>query len=257
LRQAQKMEALGTFAGSVAHDFNNILFAIGANAEVALLDAQSGEPVLDSLAEIVKAHARGRDLVRQILLFSRRQEPRREIMDVAPVVEEALRLLRPTMPPGVTVRTRAAEALPPVRADALQLHQVMMNLGTNAAYAMRERGGTLTADVDAITVEGGTQRSHTGLEPGSYIRVKVADTGTGMTEEVRERLFEPFFTTKGEAGTGLGLSVVHGIVREHGGVITVTSEVGAGTTFEIYLPADTSGLVATAADRETIEGARE
>jgi PAS domain S-box-containing protein len=252
LRQAQKMEALGTLAGGIAHDFNNILTAIGGNAELAALDAPADSPLAENVHEILKAHARARDLVRQILLFSRRQESSRQVVALEPVVDEALQLLRATVPPNIEIRTRVAPGLPRVRADGSQLHQVIMNLGTNAAYAMRERGGTLSVELDAITVDGAAAGLPPELEPGRYLRLAVADTGCGMSPEVRERLFEPFFTTKGQAGTGLGLSVVHGIIREHGGAIAVTSAPGTGTEFDVYLPAEQADVVPASAGRSGV-----
>jgi signal transduction histidine kinase len=237
LRQAQKMDALGTLAGGIAHDFNNILTAIGGFAQLASLDAPPDGDLRESIQEILKAHARARDLVRRILLFSRRQESSREVMAVGPVAEEALQLLRATLPRNIEIRTRLAPHLPLVRADATQIHQVMMNLGTNAAYAMQDGGGVLSVELDAITVGAEAPALSAELEPGRYLRLRTADTGCGMSPEVRDRLFEPFFTTKGQAGTGLGLSVVHGIIRDHGGTITVTSEPRVGTQFEIHLPA--------------------
>jgi two-component system cell cycle sensor histidine kinase/response regulator CckA len=228
------MDAIGTLAGGIAHDFNNILTAIGINAQLAALDVPPG-PAADSLASVQRACGRARDLVRRILLFSQRQKSSPQLMDPGPVTEEAIELLRAAIAPSVVIRMHAASGLPQVNVDPAQLHQVMMNLGTNAAYAMREQGGTLTIAIDAVVHDGGGPLQ---LDPGRYLRLTVADTGVGMTPEVRERLFEPFFTTKGQAGTGLGLSIVHGIIQDHGGAITVTSEVGNGTTFEIHLPAD-------------------
>jgi signal transduction histidine kinase/ActR/RegA family two-component response regulator len=250
LRQAQKMEALGTLAGGIAHDFNNLLTAIGANAQLAALDVEPGGPAAASVGEILKAHGRARDLVRRILLFSRRQDSSRQAVAVAPIVEEAMQLLRATVPPKVAIRVNAAPSLPPVLADPVQIHQVLLNLGTNAAYAMRERGGTLTVSLDVAPDDAGGTGPYPELDPGRYLRLRVTDTGSGMSEEVRERLFEPFFTTKGLEGTGLGLSVVHGIVRDHGGSIAVTSEEGAGTTFEILLPAREAEAGSTEEGRE-------
>nr|WP_240979029.1 ATP-binding protein [Longimicrobium terrae] len=237
LRQAQKMDALGTLAGGVAHDFNNILTAIHGYGELALLEARPGGEQRESIDEILKACVRARDLVRRILLFSRGQQSSRDVMPLGPVVEEALQLLRATLPRSIEIRSHATPHPPPVRADATQMHQVMMNLGTNAAYAMREQGGVLSVELGVIDVETAAAGFAAELKPGRYLRLTVTDTGCGMRPEIRERLFEPFFTTKGHAGTGLGLSVVHGIVRDHGGSISVTSEPGEGSRFDIHLPA--------------------
>lgn len=241
LRQAQKMDALGTLAGGIAHDFNNILAAIRGYGELALLDAPPGGALRESIDEILKACVRARELVRRILLFSQGQQSTLEVMPLGPVVDEALQLLRATLPPRIEIRFHAAPHLPPVRADATQVHQVVMNLGTNAAYAMREDGGILSVELGAVDVETEAAGFAAELKPGRYLRLRVTDTGCGMRPEIRERLFEPFFTTKGQAGTGLGLSVVHGIVRDHGGTISVTSEPGAGSRFDVHLPAATEG----------------
>ncbi len=237
LREAQKMEALGTLAGGIAHDFNNILTAIGGHVDLARADLPADHPATDSLSEIARAYGRARDLVRRILLFSRREEGRREVIALTPVLEEALHLLRASLPPNVRIEPTLAPDLPPVLADGTQLHQVMMNLGTNAGYAMREAGGALQVAVDLIEVGDIAHAPSPELREGPTVRWRVRDTGSGMDREVMQRLFEPFFTTKGLAGTGLGLSVVHGIVRDHGGHIAVQSAIGRGTEFTIYLPA--------------------
>jgi|CXWL01.1.fsa_nt_gi PAS domain S-box-containing protein len=233
LREAQKMEALGTLAGGIAHDFNNILTAIGGNAELALGELEDTAPAAASLRDIVTAHARARDLVRRILLFSRQEATVRHAMSPGPVVEEALQLLRASLPPTIQIQLRIEEDLPPVFADATQWHQVVMNLGTNAVFAMRERGGTLTVRLELVTA---AELAPAGAST-DHVRLTVQDTGAGMSRDVRERLFEPFFTTKGSEGTGLGLSVVHGIIREHGGSIRVESEPGQGTAILVDLPA--------------------
>ena len=237
LRQSQQMEALGTLAGGIAHDFNNLLTAIGGNAELALTEPSVTSPVKAHLSELRRAHARAADLVKRILLFSRRHEPDRRAISVAPVIEEAVQLLRASLPATIAIRSSAQPDLPVVLADASQIHQVIMNLGTNAAHAMQERGGTLRIVVDQLTIGDPLTSPSAELRPGPHVRISVSDTGTGMSPDVRARLFEPFFTTKGTAGTGLGLSVVHGIVTDHDGAITVESGVGEGSTFHIYLPA--------------------
>ena len=236
LRQSQKMQALGTLAGGIAHDFNNILTAINSNAELAIEETGATGPAQGSLLEIRKAGQRAKGLVRQILIFSRRQETRREVIDLAPVVEEALRLLRASLPKTIAITTHVAHGLPPVSADATQIHQIVMNLGTNAGYAMGERG-SLTVDLARLAFAADSPTPSVNLKAGMYVRLTVADTGTGMSRETLERIFEPFFTTKGSAGTGLGLSVVHGIMRDHEGAITVESELRKGTAFHLYFPA--------------------
>ena len=237
LRQSQKMEALGTLAGGIAHDFNNILTAIGGNVELALLDARD-ERMRAYLEEVKHAHERARDLVKRILVFGRRQEATKRVIALQPVVEEALRLIRATVGHGIRLETRFASDVAPVLADSTQIHQVLLNLATNAAHAMRESGGVLTVSLDERTTRNPmADRMPAELNPGRYVRLSMRDSGSGMTADVRERIFEPFFTTKGVLGTGLGLSVVHGIVHDHGGGICVESEPGRGTLFELYFPA--------------------
>jgi signal transduction histidine kinase len=242
LRQAQKMDALGTLAGGIAHDFNNILTAIGGNAELAQLRTPQGAPTREYLDEIARAHVRASDLVERILLFSRRQEPERRVIQVEDVALEALELLRSSLPPMIEARATIAADLPPVFADPTQIHQIVMNLGTNAGHAMQETGGVLSLDVRAEEI-GEATGPFAGLQPGRHVCIAVSDTGTGMSGAILDRLFEPFFSTKGAAGTGLGLSVVHGIVRDHGGEIAVDSELGRGSRFRVCLPASTSPRV--------------
>jgi PAS domain S-box-containing protein len=252
LRQSQKMQALGTLAGGIAHDFNNILTAINGNAELALEEGTADDPVRISIQEIRKAGQRAKDLVKQILIFSRRQETRRQVIALGPVVDEALRLLRTTLPKTISITTHEAPGLPKVLADATQIHQIIMNLGTNAGHAMGERG-TLAVELERVVIgeDGGPSGE---LRPGTHIGLTVRDSGTGMSPEVLRRVFEPFFTTKGTAGTGLGLSVVHGIMRDHEGAITVESELGRGTTFHLLFPAATAAGTAPAAG--TVERVR-
>ena len=237
LRQSQKMEALGTLAGGIAHDFNNILTAIGGNLDLALADTKDDD-VRGSLDEVKQAYERARELVRQILVFSRQEETPKEVIPLQPIVEEALRLTRKTIGPSVKVETVFADDLPPVFADAGRVHQIMMNLVTNAAYAMADKGGELRVELGRMTTRNALDEGLPAeLRPGEYVRLSVSDTGVGMSPEILDRLFEPFFTTKGVAGTGLGLSVVHGIVHEHGGAIDVSSAPGEGTRFDVYFPA--------------------
>lgn len=235
LRQAQKMEALGTLAGGIAHDFNNILTAIGGNVELAQQEVAPGSLLSEYLESIGSAHLRARDLVQRILLFSRGQEPERRVIQLEEVVEEALKLLRSSLPPMIETRASYAPGLPPISADPTQIHQIIMNLGTNAAHAMHQGGGILSVEVSAVQIDE-IQAPSPDLHDGLHVCVSVEDTGPGMDREVLDRLFEPFFTTKGLKGTGLGLSVVHGIVREHGGAITVYSELGRGSRFDLYFP---------------------
>jgi PAS domain S-box-containing protein len=238
----QRMESIGTLAGGIAHDFNNILTAIAGNAKLAAADLPSGHIVHTHLYEIEKASHRASDLVRQILTFSRRQEAQRITLRLRDIVAEALRLLRATLPAQVDIQSTFADDTPNISANATQMHQVVVNLGTNAAHAMREHGGIIAVKLDAVTIDEQVTAQHSGehpieLRPGRYARLTVSDNGMGMDAATQERIFEPFFTTKAQGqGTGLGLSVVHGIVRGHDGAITVRSEPSHGTVFTLYFP---------------------
>ena len=235
--RSQKLEALGTLAGGIAHDFNNILLAIGANAEIGLADAPPGDPVRECLAEIARASTRATDVVRQILAFSGPQDPRRRRLAPRSVVEEALRLLRATIPATVELRADFEPDLPAISADAGQIHQVIVNLATNAAAAIGSRSGRIDFRLDAADV-GELARSLPDLHEGRYVRLTVSDDGRGMDPETLECVFDPFFSTKPPGqGSGLGLAVVHGIVKSHGGAISVASEPGKGATFRLYFPA--------------------
>ena len=236
--QSQKMEALGTLAGGVAHDFNNILLAISGNAKLAMEDLPPGHPAQRSLAEIEKASGRASDLVRRILTFSRQQEGKRVVVQLQPIVEEALRLMRPTLPTMVEIKTRVAMDVPSVAIDPIQIHQVIMNLTANAAHAIGSRGGLIELRLDAMRITEHNNQGSLQLVPGRYARLRVTDDGPGMDAQTRERIFDPFFTTKPVGqGTGLGLSVVHGIVKNLGGAISVYSQLGKGTAFDLYFPA--------------------
>jgi len=236
LRQSQKMEAIGTLAGGIAHDFNNILAAIIGFTEMAADDIPPGSPTHHRLELVLKSGFRGRDLVRQILAFSRKAEYERGPLALSPVIDETLKLLRASLPSTIRIRTALGSISNVVVASPSEVQQVLMNLCTNAAHAMRENGGELAVLLDETELDA---RSAPDLEliPGKYARLVVKDTGTGMDEEVMKRIFEPFFTTKevGE-GTGLGLSVVYGIVKALKGNIFVESAPGVGTLFRILLP---------------------
>ena len=249
LRRSQKMEALGTLAGGIAHDFNNLLLAISGNTNLAAADLSADHPVQEQLAEIAKASARAADLVRRILAFTRQSEPRRIVVQLEPVIREALQLLRSTLPAMIEIRTDFAHNIPAVAVDPTQVHQIIMNLLTNAAYAIGDRGGSIAVALDALSVAGELAATSTDLHEGRYARLTVRDSGCGMDRATLERIFDPFFTTKPPGqGTGLGLSAVHGIVRSYGGAITVQSEPRAGATFRVYLPA----VEETVADARTV-----
>ncbi|MCA9420570.1 MAG: PAS domain S-box protein, partial [Nitrospira sp.] len=237
VRQSQKMEAIGTLAGGIAHDFNNILMAILGYAELAKLSTRDNKGAQRNLEEVMVAGQRAKELVQQILAFSRQTEQIRQPLDLQLVVKEVCKFLRATLPATIDIRQNFAEATSIILGDPIQMHQVLMNLCANAEHAMRGSGGILELKVEHVTGE----PDGIGINPypkgGAYIRLTVRDTGSGMTPEVAQRIFDPFYTTKevGE-GTGMGLAVVHGIVISHGGVIKVESEPGQGTTFNIYFP---------------------
>ncbi len=237
LRQAQKMEALGTLAGGIAHDFNNILSAVIGYTELAMQDTDDESPAHANMKEVFKAAKRAADLVAQILTFSRRTEQERKPLLLAPIMKEALKLLRGTLPSTIDIQQKIAADCPPVLADATQMHQVIMNLCTNAYHAMREQGGMLDVSLGVIEFQEEKEAGNLIIPPGKYARMSISDTGHGMSPEVRDRIFEPYFTTKrGRDGTGLGLSTVHGIAKIHDGAVTVYSEEGEGTTFNVFLP---------------------
>ena len=239
LQVSQRLESVGQLAAGIAHDFNNILTAITGNAKLALGDLPADHPVQQNLAEIQKGSLRATQLVRQILTFGRQQAPRREAMKLAPVVDEALKLIRAALRAGIEIRTHFDSGLPDVFADSTQIHQIVMNLATNAADAMAKQPvGVLEIRSEPVIVDADLARTTPELHEGSYVRLSIRDSGCGMDKATTARIFEPFYTTKppGE-GTGLGLSVVHGIMKTHGGAITVYSDVGKGTVFHLYLPA--------------------
>lgn len=236
LRQAQKMESLGTLAGGVAHDFNNLLAVIVNSLELARADAAPADPIARRLDQIAAAASRAGELVKQILAFSRRLPISRSVTSVRTVVEEVAGLLRATLPAGIRIVTDVGGDVPSVLIDSTRIHQVLMNLGTNAWQAIERNTGKITLHLGAVSVDASSLLV-AGVEPGHYARIQVSDDGTGMDAATIERIFEPFFTTKKIGmGTGLGLAVVHGIITDHGGAITVDSVPGRGTTVSVYLP---------------------
>ncbi len=237
LQQAQKIEAVGLLAGGIAHDFNNILAAILGFAELAQDDTPEGSPAKGHLEKVYTAGIRGRDLVKQILTFSRKAEQEKRPLQLATVVKETLQLLRPVLPATIEIRTNLQSESGFVLADSIQMQQVILNLCTNAAHAMRRTAGLISIDLSDYRFSSSKDAPDPAMSPGLYVRLNVSDTGEGMSPDVLERVFDPFFTTKprGE-GTGLGLSVVYGIATSHGGAITVSSEQGKGSSFTVYLP---------------------
>ena len=237
LRQAQKMEAIGTLAGGIAHDFNNLLNIIAGDAELAALRIPHASPAQDHLQDLLAAVKRATDLVRQILTFSRRTHHERRPVALHTVVREVQHLLRASLPSTIDFRQFVDAAPAVILADPTQLQQVLLNLCTNAEHAMRPRGGVLDLHLRVVDLDADFAAAHPPLQPGPHAKLTIRDTGHGMPHDVLARIFEPFFTTKplGE-GTGLGLAVVHGIVTGHGGAITVESAPGRGTRFDLYFP---------------------
>jgi PAS domain S-box-containing protein len=256
-RQSQKMEAIGTLAGGIAHDFNNILSAIFGFAEIAKLETPESSGAYRSLGKILEAAGRARDLVKQILTFSRQTEMKPHPIQPRIIINETIKLLEASLPSTIEIRTnlQAEEA---VLADPTSIHQIIMNLCTNAGHAMRKNGGILDISLIAVDLDQDFARIHPQIRPGQYLRLNISDTGHGMTRDVKERIFDPFFTTKGEGeGTGMGLSVVHGIVRSLGGTIAVHSEPGKGSTFSVYLPVHAQRKIKKNAEVEQIPGGTE
>jgi PAS domain S-box-containing protein len=257
VRQAQKMEAIGTLAGGIAHDFNNILAAVVGFTEMAMDDTPDGSSLRSKLDRVHNASLRGRDLVKQILTFSRKAEEERRYVALTPLVRETFRFLRASLPATIEIQLDSSCKTDLVLADPTQIEQVIMNLATNAAYAMGNKGGLLEIRMSDMLVPS-PEVPDPDLQPGTYVRLSVLDTGCGMDRLVLARIFDPFFTTKrpGE-GTGLGLSVVHGIIKAHQGAITVSSQPGKGSTFTVYLPKAAPPVVRENADITPIKTGHE
>ena len=222
--------------GGIAHEFNNVLASIIGFTELTVDDVPPESRAWHNLQKVLQAGLRAKQVVQQLMAFSRQSPPVREPVQLDQIIREALTFLRASLPSTITLQYHRKPDGGPVLADPIQMHQVMMHLGANAADAMREKGGRLEVRLDTVQVPAETADTPY-LSPGAYVRLRVQDTGCGIPPEVQERIFEPFFTTKdvGE-GTGLGLATVHGIILGHGGIITVSSQHGCGTTFTIYLP---------------------
>jgi PAS domain S-box-containing protein len=237
LQHAQRMEAIGTLAGGIAHDFNNILGAIIGYTEMALYEEPASSKNRNNMDEVLKAGHRAKDLVQQILSFSRQSEQERQPVLIHLIIKEALKLLRASLPSTIEIRQNVRTDLGAVLADPTQIHQVMMNLCTNAHHAMSEKGGELGVTLSSVDLDAKQVAAYSGLKPGSYLKLTVSDTGHGMDRITTERIFDPYFTTKEKGvGTGLGLAVVHGIVKSHGGMIAVDSRRGKGTVFNVFFP---------------------
>ena len=231
------MESIGTMAGGIAHDFNNILAIIVGNTEMAIKDVPEWNQGRQNLEEVIKASLRARDMVKQILAFSRQTEVEQKPMRIRPIVEDSLRLIRSTTPTTIEIREDYSVRSDTVHGDPTQISQVLLNLCTNATHAMREKGGVLDVSLRNTEFDQNTAALHQDLTAGKFVVLAVSDSGHGMEPEIAERVFDPYFTTKevGE-GSGMGLSVVHGIVKDHGGAVRVESEPGKGSSFEVFLP---------------------
>ncbi len=236
-RQAQKMEAMGTLAGGIAHDFNNILTAMLGFSQLAQFKISRDDPTHAYLDQVLTAGNRAKELIRQILTFSRQTDPEHRPIRLHTILQEVLMLMKATLPKTIDVQTEIAEESGMVLADSTQLHQVLINLLTNAEHALRGNHGRIHVKLEHLLLGPDSLSKLPDLTPGPYFRLSISDTGTGIPAHILPRIFDPFFTTKevGE-GTGMGLSVVHGIILTHHGTITVESQVGMGTTFYVYLP---------------------
>jgi len=248
LRQAQKMESLGTLAGGIAHDFNNILTGMLGFVELTRMDLPADHPAQQWIRNLAASGDRAKNLVRQILTFSRKDEGEQTPLRLQAVAEEAVRLLRATIPPMIGIETAFQMDCPPIMADANQMHQVLVNLCTNAWHAMPEKGGHIRVELATCPPPPDSDAGGSAEPAGPFVRLTVSDDGTGMDAPTLDRIFDPFFTTKKTGqGTGLGLAVVHGIVQSHAGVIKVRSTPGQGTTFELYFPAINAPVPGSAA----------
>jgi two-component system cell cycle sensor histidine kinase/response regulator CckA len=237
IRQMQKMEAIGTLAGGIAHDFNNILVAVIGYAELGLAELPKQSPIHRNLKQILAAGMRARDLVCQILTFSRQNKPELKPLQMSALVAEALKLLRSTLPTTIEITQLLATNLDYVMADPTQIHQIIMNLCTNAAQAMEEEGGHLIVNLSQVELSARMVSKYPDSQPGRYVLLSVRDNGKGIAPDHIDKIFHPYFTTKEKGkGTGLGLAVVHGIVQSYGGFINVQSPPGRGATFNIYIP---------------------
>jgi len=236
LRQSHKMEAIGTLSGGIAHDFNNMLGIILGNTELAIDDVPEWNPAWLNLEEIKIASFRAKDVVRQLLSFARKTDQKRKPVKINPIITDVLKLLRSSIPTSIEIRSNIPKESQIIFADPTQINQVMINLCTNAAQAMEEDGGILEISLDSMTLDESTAQPNA-LSLGQYVKLTVNDTGHGIAPEIKDRIFDPYFTTREFGkGSGMGLAMVHGIVMNHDGVITVESEVGKGTTFNIFFP---------------------
>ncbi len=237
LLKSQKMEAIGTLAGGIAHDFNNILFPIMGYTEMCLAAVPEDSDIRDYLEQILQGTMRAKKLVQQILAFSQQKEGEVKPLLIQPVIKEALALLKASLPSSIEIHRNVSNNCGPILADPTQIHQIIMNLSMNSYHALQEKGGILEVTLAEVNIAGEDVSTELSKTPGRYLRLTVRDTGHGMQQDVLDRIFEPYYTTKKrDEGTGLGLSVIHGIINNYGGDITVDSKPGKGTVFHVYLP---------------------
>ncbi|MDD3472315.1 MAG: PAS domain S-box protein [Syntrophaceae bacterium] len=237
LIQSQRMEAIGTLAGGIAHDFNNILFAITGNTELAIQTITTDDRLSSYLSRVLEAANRARDMVQQILAFSRHDKPERQPLDISPVIKESIKFLRASIPPNIEIKQNIQPNLPRINGDPTQIHQILINLCVNASHAMDRSNGILEISLCSINLDREFVADRISIKAGDYINLTVRDTGSGMTPGIMDHVFEPYFTTKKKGeGTGFGLSIVHNIVQNHGGFVTVQSDLGKGSSFNVYLP---------------------
>lgn len=259
LLQAQKLEAVGTLASGIAHDFNNILFNIMGYSEMVLDDLEEDSVARSNVEEVLKATGRAKELVEQILTFSRQNETKRQTLRIQPILKETLKLLRSTIPTHITFQEKIDMDCNPILADPVQIHQILINLCTNAYHAMQESGGILEVSLTEVNV--GLEEYHRNLKhvPGNYLKLSVKDTGHGIEPAIMPRIFEPYFTTrKPGQGNGMGLAVTHGIVENYGGWINVASEPGQGATFDLFFPViDTQNNMKDVLSNEPLPGGTE
>lgn len=257
LRQAQKMEAIGNLAGGIAHDFNNLLGVIIGYSEMTMENIAKSDPNRSNMEKVLVACQRAREMVKHILAFSRKTEKERKSVQLSEIVNESLKLLRSALPSTIEIRQDIPRLSGPILANWTEIHQVIMNLCTNAAHAMRDKGGILNIQLREIKLDPQSIFLKN-MQPGTYQQLIISDTGHGMTPDIMNRIFEPYFTTKTKSeGTGMGLSVAHGIIRSHGGEITVYSELGKGTTFHIYLPVTEIKKILEVEETEELRGGDE
>ena len=252
------MEAMGTLAGGIAHDFNNILGVMLGYTEMTLAGVAGTSHLERKLNQVLKAGRRAKDLVSQILAFSRPEEKARKVVRISSVIQEALKMLRATLPATIEIRQDIATQEDMVLADSAEIYQVLINLGANAAHAMQEQGGVLTLSLASVWLDEMAAAKIQELPPGPYVKFTMRDTGHGMDRKLMKRIFDPFFTTKKSGqGTGMGLAVVHGIIKAHGGAIHVESQPGKGSAVQVYFPRVEKGVAAKTTKKLPLIGGTE